>query len=67
MYLLIEEQQVHIAIEWNADLAHKEEVLAQIKANLVHFYPEEHMTLDTELMDYNYSIRIGLPLYHAIG
>lgn len=62
MYLLIEDSQLHIAIEWNAALAHKESVLAAIRKNLSHFYPEEAAVLDTELMDYNYSIRISLPM-----
>jgi len=65
MYLLIEDKQLHIAIEWNAALAHKESVLAAIRKNLTHFYPEESAVLDTELMDYNYSIRISLPMHYT--
>ncbi|RQO30747.1 hypothetical protein DBR32_08445 [Taibaiella sp. KBW10] len=61
MYLLVEEQQLHIALEWNTPYEDKARVLTEIKQNLLHFY-DEHAQLEVEFMAYNYSIRIAVPL-----
>lgn len=64
MYLLVEEKQLHIALEWNTTYEDKARILSEIRKNLLHFYDEEAQ-IEVEFMEYNYSIRIALPLMPA--